>query len=183
MAVATGSWDSFLRIWNWPHWTVLRGATLSDNKSHCSAPLPHRTPSLSFPSLQMTWFSSLRTIPLSYSQSKRWGPAVKSLRWLCLSLGLHISTREVRNRLCCIYPPFFMLVCITYALLTVFGCSGVWILMMGVLAVPVFFFLRNFFFLVPNHSAICHTQCHTEGWCCHSVVGHQCLTLSLVCFG
>lgn len=45
MAVATGSWDSFLRIWNWPHWTGLRGATLSDHRvtvvHHChTGPLP-----------------------------------------------------------------------------------------------------------------------------------------------
>lgn len=66
------------------------------------------------------------------------------------------------DSLYCIYPLFFVLVCITYALLTVFGCSGVWILVVGVLTVPVFFScLKIFSHLI---SYICHAlvKCHEQ---------------------
>lgn len=127
------------------------------SQSHCSAPLPHRTPPSSSPPYRCPGFllSALSHYPTvsQRGEDQQWRASTGSL---CLS-GF-TSRLERWNRLCCvcIYPPFFMLVCITYALLTVFGCSGLWILVMGVLAVPVFF--SCVFFLVSNHSAICHTQ-------------------------
>lgn len=72
------------------------------------------------------------------------------------------------DSLYCIYPLFFVLVCITYALLTVFGCSGVWILVVGVLTVPVFFsclkIFSHFTFLPHLISYIYHAlvKCHEQ---------------------
>lgn len=185
MAVATGSWDSFLRIWNWPHWVGLQGTTLS-NHSHCSAPLPRRT--VPFPSLFFRWPGFLQLLFLRphypsilQSVKETWTSIEDPPLVLSLSLGLHVRL-EVGDRLycVCIYPPFFVLVCITYALLTVFGCSDVWILVVGVLLSLFSFPAWRSFKFRPNR--MCHMQklmSGTAGWVVklrrwgwHSGVGH-----------
>lgn len=75
---------------------------------------------------------------------------------LSVSLTSHVNLRSGEQTVLCIYPPFFMLVCITYALLTVFGCSGLWILVMGVLAVPVFFSCIFFFLCLQSRTYMPH---------------------------
>lgn len=130
--------------------------------NHCS---PHRTLLLHLLLIDdLVFFIFLRPHYPTFLQS------VKEVRTnseepplaLCLSGFTSDSRWGTDCVVYSIYLPFFVLVCITYALLTLCGCSGVWILVMGGLTVPVFFSclflfsLSSITVLFAKHSGQCN---------------------------
>lgn len=127
--------------------------------NHCSPPLPHRTHLLHLLLIDDLVFFIFSHYPTILQSVKEVRTNIEEPPLaLCLSGFTSDSRWGTECVVYSIYLPFFVLVCIIYALLTVFGCSGVWILVMGVLTVPVFFSCLFFSLFVPNHSAICQTQ-------------------------
>lgn len=161
MAVATGSWDSFLRIWNWPHLAGLRGATLSDHRvtvvHHChTGPLPLLlllTDALVFFSLHYaTILQSVKEVRTSSEE-----PPLA----LSVSLASHLDSRVGTD--CVVYISAILYACM-YNICT---SDSVWLFWSvdtrdGCLGCACFLFLLNFFSLSPitmlfaTHSGQCN---------------------------